>query len=114
MKTRLTVALARKLGYEIHRGHGPDGMAWYADAADASILDRRGPGYPTRRRAVAEAILRAVISGRGDMPAGRSKRHSTPYSRAALWQDVLDRAGVDGARHLDADADRREREVRDK
>ena len=44
----------------------------------------------------------------------RSKRHSTVYSREALWQDVLDRAGVDGARHLDADADRREREVRDK
>lgn len=54
----LTEAKARKLGWEVVRGsyYGTcDDRAdrWYTQRIDARVVDRRGPGAPTKKAALA-------------------------------------------------------------
>jgi len=53
----MTTTEARKLGYEIVRGAyqntSDDRLdRWYIQLIDSNIIDRRGPGFRTRREAL--------------------------------------------------------------
>lgn len=66
MGTRLTLALARKLGFEIRRGGNGK---WYADCRGSDLRDRRAPGFATRRRAVAEVVAMTMCAGDESIPS---------------------------------------------